>query len=292
MTIGFAGSNHALATAIYARQVGLASTSLLLPQLNGHYVRRNLLTGFACGARLQHYRTPTMLGGGILACMLRGWLRQRTVPTLIPAGGSCPLGVAGYVNAAIELRDQIAAGGLPPPDRVYVPLGSMGTSVGLALGLQAAGLKTQVIAVRVIEERLVSPRKAKALHDATCKLLRLHDPTFPRIAFSTEVLTIRNEFMGDRYARFTEAGARATDLLQDKAGIPLNGAYSAKALAALLADAQCGDLKGKTVLFWNTYNSRDLTRFTEGVDYHQLPPAFHRYFEEDVQELDRPAIRY
>lgn len=292
MTVGFAGSNHALATTIYAHQMGMACTALLLPQLNARYVRDNLLASFSCGASLRHYRTPTLLGGGILACMLRGCLRHRVFPKLIPAGGSCPMGVAGYVNAALELRDQIVAGALPMPDRIYVPLGSMGTSVGLALGLQAAGMKTHVIAVRVIEEHLVSSGKVRDLFNATCKLLRRYDPTFPEISYSPDALTIRNEFMGDRYARLTESGAHATELMQEKAGIPLNGAYSAKAVAALLADAKRGDLEGKIILFWNTYNSRDLDRFTKGQDYRRLPQAFHRYFEEDVQPLDRPAIRY
>jgi 1-aminocyclopropane-1-carboxylate deaminase/D-cysteine desulfhydrase-like pyridoxal-dependent ACC family enzyme len=43
MTFGFAGSNHALATAIFANYEGLMSISMLLPQTNAHYVRRNLL---------------------------------------------------------------------------------------------------------------------------------------------------------------------------------------------------------------------------------------------------------
>src|SRR6266581_738013 len=43
ITFGFAGSNHALSTAIYGRQLGLKSTSMLMPQVNAHYVRRNLL---------------------------------------------------------------------------------------------------------------------------------------------------------------------------------------------------------------------------------------------------------
>ena len=46
------------------------------------------------------------------------------------------------------------------------------------------------------------------------------------------------------------------------------------------------------VLFWNTYNSRDLTPLINGVDYHQLPRGFHRYFENEVQPLDTlPASR-
>jgi hypothetical protein len=70
----------------------------------------------------------------------------------------------------------------------------------------------------------------------------------------------------------------------------MNGAYSAKAFSALLDDAEKGLLAGKTVLFWNTYNSRDLSAAIADVDYHQLPGAFHCYFEEDVQSLDRERL--
>jgi hypothetical protein len=83
---------------------------------------------------------------------------------------------------------------------------------------------------------------------------------------------------------------KAASLMRERAGIILNGTYSAKAFSALLEDAEKQVLKGKTVLFWNTYNSRDLSKFAAEVDCHQLPKAFHRYFEEDVQPLDRAGF--
>ena len=78
--------------------------------------------------------------------------------------------------------------------------------------------------------------------------------------------------------------------MKEEAGIILNGTYSAKAFSALLDDAGKQVLAGKTVLFWNTYNSRDLSAFAAAVNYHELPRAFHRYFEEDVQILDRAGF--
>jgi hypothetical protein len=40
------------------------------------------------------------------------------------------------------------------------------------------------------------------------------------------------------------------------------------------------------ILFWNTFNARDFSDLIEGVDYHELPRRFRRYFEEPVQQLD------
>ena len=181
ITFGFAGSNHALATALYAGRLGLGSTSLLLPQVNAHYVRRNLLASHYFKADLRHYENRTLLGLGLLRKLLGGRVRQGTFPRVIPAGGSCPLGVCGYVNAALELRRQILGGEMPEPDLIYVPLGSMGTAVGLTLGLKAADLKCRVVAVRVIGERSANARKMARLFHDTASLLRRLDPAFPEI---------------------------------------------------------------------------------------------------------------
>jgi D-cysteine desulfhydrase len=285
-TVGFAGSNHALATALYARKLGLASTSLLMDQANARYVRRNLLASLSAGAELRHVGSTWGLAGGLMAKKLEGLIGKGPASRFIPGGGTCPLGITGYVNAAFELKDQINEGLLPKPDLIYVPLGSMGTAAGLMIGLAAAGLACRVAAVRVIEEQLAPPGKMLHLLRETVGFLRKRDPSFPRIEFAARDLIIRNEFLGSGYARFTPKGVEAAKLLREESGIPLNGTYSAKAFAAILDDSARGALKGKAVLFWNTYNSRNLSDVVSDVDYHRLPQAFHPYFETPVQPLD------
>jgi len=290
ITLGFAGSNHALATAIYAKLLGLKSTSMLMPQVNAHYVRRNLLVSQYYDARLCSYKNIPLLCLGIIYRLFRGIIKHGALPRLIPAGGSCPLGLVGYVNAAMELRDQIIAGILPEPDSIYVPLGSMGTAAGLMLGLRAIGLKTRVVPVRVIEEQMASPKRMLQLLKETASLLRKAAPTFPGVDFTLADLNIRNDYLGEGYARFTEKAVHAAELMRKETGIIMNGAYSAKAFAALLDDAGRGNLSGKTVLFWNTYNSRDLSPMAKSVDFHRLPGEFHHYFEKDVQPLDAAGV--
>ncbi len=287
ITFGFAGSNHALATAIYANQLGLKSISLLMPQANAHYVRHNLLAGHHYKARLCNYGSLPLLLLGMMFQFCRSKVTLGKFPHIIPAGGSCPLGIIAYVNAAMELKDQVVAGVLPEPDFIYLPLGSMGTSAGLILGLKAVGLKTRVIPVRVIEERMASPARMLKLIRDTASFLCKFAPTFPHVTVSRDELLIRNDCLGAGYAQFTSEGVKAADMVRTSAGIILNGSYSAKAFSALMDDATKGILDGKKVLFWNTYNSRDLSTATGTVDYHDLPKAFHRYFEDEVQSLDR-----
>jgi 1-aminocyclopropane-1-carboxylate deaminase/D-cysteine desulfhydrase-like pyridoxal-dependent ACC family enzyme len=288
ITVGFAGSNHALATAIYARQQGLRCISLLMPQANAGYVRDNLLASAGAGAELHACRSLNALKLAVVAHTARCRLRDGHRPAFIPAGGSSPLGIAGYVNAAFELQAQVAAGILPEPDCLYVAFGSMGTAAGLALGLRAAGMKTRVVAIRVIGDDLASEARFRRHLAASATFLRDTDPGFPAVEVGADTVRIRNEFLGPGYARFTEAGAEAARALRAACGLPANGAYTAKAFAALLADARAGRLDGQVVLFWNTFNSRSLAPLMAGVGPHDLPRPFKRYFTEPVQPLDGP----
>jgi len=57
---------------------------------------------------------------------------------IVTAGGNCPAGVLGQVGGCLELADQIAAGIMPPPNRIYLPLGSSCTTSGLIMGIALA----------------------------------------------------------------------------------------------------------------------------------------------------------
>lgn len=283
LTFGFAGSNHATATAVYAQRVGLGSISMLLVQPPEQYVRDNLLISHAAGAELHHHRGVPSLAADLALVMVAHRFRHGRFPHTIPAGGSSPVGVTGFVNAAFELRGQVEAGLLPEPSAIYTAMGSMGTAAGLALGLRAAGLKSQVVAVRVVEDRWAGWKKLATLHSKTGAFLRSIDPGFPVDELRPSSLMIREGFLGDGYGHFTAAGANATALLRDLEGIELDGTYSAKAFAALCEDARSGGLAGEPVLFWDTNNPRPLRPAAAAVDHRDLPPAFHRYFEAPVR---------
>jgi D-cysteine desulfhydrase len=277
LTFGFAGSNHALATSLYARELGLGSVSMLLPQLNAPYVRGNLLMGQCYGAQCHHHGSVMALVLGTFYQLLRHAVKTGSFPHLIAAGGSSTLGVAGYVNAALELRDQILEGQVPEPDLIYLPSGSMGTAAGLMLGLRAAGLKTRVVSVRVVEKRYSSVSGMLRLLRKTNALLHALDPTFPKVVFSQNEVDLRHGFFGGRYALLTEAARKALRRARAE-GLELDGTYTAKALAALMSDVQERVLDGKVVLFWHTANSRDFSEVIAAADYHLLPRGFHRYF--------------
>ena len=287
MTFGCAGSNHATATALYAQQVGLRSISMLLPQPNARSVRRNLLLSHHCGAELHAFDKMTACDAGARAELKRHRVETGKEPAIIPAGGSSPLGCVGYVNAAFELAGQVARGEIPKPDCVYVAAGTCGTAAGLMVGLRAAGLDTRVAPVPVTDARFVNAPQMARLATQTAALLAERDTAFPAMEFSADEMGLREGFLGEAYGLYTEESVAAMGLFETAADIGLDGTYTGKAAAALIADARDGGLRGKVVLFWNTYNSRDFSEEIRGIDYRDLPRAFHCYFEQEVQPLDR-----
>jgi 1-aminocyclopropane-1-carboxylate deaminase/D-cysteine desulfhydrase-like pyridoxal-dependent ACC family enzyme len=290
LTFGAVGSNHALATAIYARQLGLKSISMLVPQPTAKYVRRNLLMSYHSGAELHLYHQipylTALINPAVFYQFFRHWLKSGQLPRVIPMGGSSPLGVTGFVNAAFELHEQILKREMPEPDYVYVPSGSMGTAAGLILGLRAINSKTRVVAIRVNSDNVVNARRMVDLIRQTNQLLTSLDPSFPRLQFSEADIDIRDNYFGKRYALFTPEGMKALSFAEKYAGIKLEGTYTGKTFAALMNDAKKSELRDKVLLFWNTYNSVDFSQIINAIDYQQLPRCFHFYFKEDLQPLE------
>lgn len=300
LTVGGAGSNHALATAVYAKQCGLESFSMLVPQLNASYVRRNLLLSLYYGAHLFHFPTNAARDVGI--AQLNEAYHKETGQNIyyIPKGGSNVIGALGFVNAAFELKEQIDAGLLPEPDLIYVPFGSKGTAVGLMVGLKAAGLKTIVIPVcddqEDVEEGVtLLGRVNQLLHVKMLGTKKKFGPSsfWPVTQQQERTLqdalrfNMNSNFIGQYYAQVTPEAAAAIDLVEQTEGITLDGTYSGKACAALIDDAQKGKLAGKVVLFWDTYCAGNFNDVTASIDYYALPEEFYTYFETPLQDLDK-----
>ena len=284
VTFGCAGSNHALATAVYAHQLGLQSILMLKNQPNSYVVRHNLLLDNYYNAQLQFF--PNNETRALAAQEI---LKADATAYLIPTGGSNQIGVLGFVNAAFELAHQIESREIAEPDVIYVATGSCATTAGLLLGLKAAHLKSKVIAVCVEPEE--EPDKflldIKTLFKNTNEMLHNLDSSFPIIEFPENNLILNKKFCGTEYGLFIPETVVATTLFKDAENITLEGTYSAKPIAAIMDDAATGALQDKTILFWNTYCGIDFSHANNMHDYKKLPREFQKYFEEDVQPLAR-----
>jgi D-cysteine desulfhydrase len=275
MTFGFAGSNHAAATAIFCARAGISCALLLMPQPMAAADRVNLLAARAAGAELRLYPSlPRLVAGGV-AYRLRRAGRRGPIP-MIAAGGSGPEGNAAYAGAALELGAQIGAGLLPAPDEIHVAGGSLGTAAGLAVGLAAAGLPTRVVATRAVDERLAGAAALAREIRRAARFLRRIDPSFPRIA--APAVRLDGGWLGPGYALPSPAGEAAARLLLEAEGIGLDTTYTAKAFARFLAAARAPESRGRALLFWHTGNAADLAPLAGAASPSDLPPAFRSLF--------------
>jgi len=275
LTFGAAGSNHALATAIYAKQVGLACHAVLVDQAHTPWVAATLRWHALLGTSL----APATRGTEVLAQAAR--LRE-THPTgpdrlyEVPWGGSSAIGSLGFVDAGVELAAQLQVAGIDGPVRVYLPCGTTGSVAGLLLGLRAAKVPATVVGVKVVPQPVVDAAAVLKLAAAIQELLppEQRSPS-DDVASSLE---FRPEFAGEGYALPTPAGTEAVALAKDLAGLKLDTTYSGKALACLLADARSGRLAGCTPVFWLTWNSRPYPPGLDNVDVTALPAGFRKFF--------------
>ena len=269
-TMGGIGTNHGLATAVFGSDQGFPVRLILFPQPVTDSVRDHLKLFKALGARLTLCPDWQEAEQRIAAV-------ERDEPEVyaIPAGGSNPVGALGYVEAGLELADQVKRGLLPRPEAVYLATGTGGTAAGMALGLKLAGLASPVRAVGVVPPEAANTGSVLDLAARTLALLRRRDPSIPDLAITPADLEVDQGFLGEGYGHPTPEGRAAMELMAREA-ITLDQTYTGKAFAGLAA-AAAGPGRGP-LLFVNSYSSADLGRRARDVDWRNLPPEFHRFF--------------
>jgi D-cysteine desulfhydrase len=272
-TFGTVGSNHAVATAIYATRAGFECTCFLSHQSPKPGLDNALRYHLQIGTEIVRY------GGNRAARVktMRKYAQGRNT-WVVPLGGSSWLGAVGYVNAGLELAAQIEAGELPQPARIYIATGTMGTAAGLVLGLALSGLEIETHAIRVTETMYANEVALQRLVQKTAALLHAIDPAIPANLASQVRLELRNEFFGTGYGHTNAATEHAIELARDELGLSLESTYTGKAMAGLLHDVSAGF--DEPILFWNTFNSRPIALDANlEPDYDRLPKEFARYFD-------------
>lgn len=245
VTVGAAGSTHALAVARCAARLG--ATTLV-----GRW-RQEMNDTAAIVARQvgRAAREAPILRSPVGAYV---WAARRRAGGAhwIAAGGTTPLGILGHVNAALELAEQVGGGVLPMPRRVVVPLGTGGTAAGLILGFAIAGLPVPVVGTRVVPWIVGRAARVHSLANRTASLIeRVTGHGVPRPG--RDALSVWHGSYGGAYGRETPDGRDATVRMHDAGGIRLDPTYSAKAFSNALVLA-----KDRPTLFWLTFDSRTL----------------------------------
>lgn len=284
ITVGAIGSHHVLATGILGRRLGLPTTAIALPRPYSQSAEQTTKATIAAGVELIPLVHAADLGRLAMRLGRRGdyW---------IPAGGSNGLGALGFVDAAGELKQQIAEEQLPLPDLVIVALGSGGTAAGLLAGFQRHALASHVLGVSVL--------KFPFGHAWVCSLARraLKCCKYPMPTDFSSQLTIDTHWIGRGYGCPTAAGELAIEEAA-QLGLRLEPTYTGKAFACALAwlrrsrdqsnvsmramDSHRQQIHSsesrrcKRILFWSTFSTVSPVAPDDGAV--SLPPAIARLF--------------
>jgi D-cysteine desulfhydrase len=218
VTGGGEQSNHARLTAAAAARLGLDCTIVLaadpLPVPTGNVV-------------IDHLLGPEIVWAGPIAYYpLEERMRDEAerhraagrTPYLIPVGGASTIGELGYVDAALELREQ-----LPEVSLVVTADGSGGTHAGLAAGLGSLDMVLGIDAgTRPDLDDIVPIKAAKA-----AALAELPAPT--------GTVLVDHDRYGADYGAPTDSCREALHLAARLEGLILDPVYTGKALAGLIA---------------------------------------------------------
>lgn len=228
LTCGAAQSNHARATALLSRQVGLDCWLFLRTQAQAdERPIGNLLLDRLASVPV-HFVTPTEYAARkqLLEDVAAQQLRTGRHAYIIPEGGSNGLGSLGYVDAMFEVEEQARLGLLPAHfDQVVFACGSGGTAAGVALGLSATGLSDVAHAIAVCDDRPYFEGVCAQLV-AEARALR------PQLGPAAE-LRVSDEFKGPSYGVMSAEQQHFLRQVATETGLVVDPVYSGKALFAL-----------------------------------------------------------
>jgi 1-aminocyclopropane-1-carboxylate deaminase/D-cysteine desulfhydrase-like pyridoxal-dependent ACC family enzyme len=245
ITAGGVQSNHARATAAAAAKLGMRAVIVAngAPQ---EKATANALLDAILGAEIVYVggrdeRTAKMHE---IAATLRASGRT---PFEIPVGASTPLGALGYVQAVLELLDQ-----MPVPDIIVHSTSSGGTQAGLVAACRLLGLSTRIVGVSADDPTASIQAQVRAIVSGIVEVIDLDAEAAQALARGTAI-EIDDRFVGDGYGIPTAASQEAIHLAARTDALFLDPTYTAKAMAALIAYVRQQRFKeGQTVLFWHT----------------------------------------
>ncbi len=166
-------------------------------------------------------------------------------PYIIPlAPGHAPLGALGYVDAAREILDQIAAQDIAL-DEIVVTSGSGHTHGGLLFGLRALGCAVPVTGI-------CARRPAKAQRpriESRCREIAELLDVAPVVAEAD--IHLIDEFLAPGYGQLNAAAVEAIAMAARQEALILDPVYTGKTMAGFIRRARQAEA-GQNLLFMHT----------------------------------------
>jgi 1-aminocyclopropane-1-carboxylate deaminase/D-cysteine desulfhydrase-like pyridoxal-dependent ACC family enzyme len=237
LTTAGAQSNFCRAMAAACARVGLRCILLLRGDGSADPVG-NLLLDRLFGAEIHWIDTTDPYDPAVLE-RLRELAREAGEGARIVQlpGETGALAAAAAVGLAVELAEQSEE----PPAVVYLATGSGLTAAGTALGFEALGLPTRVVAVSVQQPAsFIEPMMRRRAQEAA-KLIGLD------LQLSEDRLAVDDGFIAPGYGVASEASLKAVTVAARDEALVLDPVYTGKAMAALMAHAAAGRIDGSVV---------------------------------------------
>jgi D-cysteine desulfhydrase len=288
LTTGGIGTNHGLACAIICHELKppLKCQLYLFHQPLTWHVQRNILLLDYFGAKLH-------LGKGDISTFIKSLFFKIFHPShfwIFPGGSplfgiGSSLGMVGFINALIELKEQIDQNLIPEPDIIFVAGGTVGTAAGLIAGCKILGLKSKIHVIAVYTRLTSNSWAVKQNANKVIKYLRRRDKSIPKVKVNKKDFVFISDYLGSGYGTKTSRGQNAVDkvfeLEGNKRDFKLETTYTGKAMAAMFDYLKEKENNNKIILFWNTYNSNDLDKYLKKIKfkYEKLPKKFHKFYE-------------
>lgn len=241
-------SNWCRQAAAMARKCGLDVSLVLATGEKGAQCQGNLLLDYLLGADVTFIESRDLHDVQMALADKVTQLRERGArPYLMNpfALETKSLAALGYVDAMLELQEQVSSVGVEP-SHVYVP-GANITPAGLLVGATALRIAVRITSFSPV--RWQEDRRADIAAVASASAARLSlAADFPPGDISND-----DSYVGERYGHLSDACADAMRLMADAEGIVLDPVYSGKAMAGLIDYIRSGRLTTReTVVFVHT----------------------------------------
>jgi len=170
-------------------------------------------------------------------------------PYIIPGGGSCPLGILGYIDCAQEIIKYCEEH--TKFDIIFCCSGSGGTHAGLLLGLRNYNIKIIGISTRLNKEKQTQRIKDKIIETEE----------FLGLEHTIDDIIVYDDYVGEGYSIPTYEMNNAIEKFARLEGILLDPVYTGKCAAGMIDICQKEDYLDKNILFIHTGGSPALYHY-------------------------------
>lgn len=258
ITCGAVTSNHARATAIAARRLGL-DCHLILAGNTPSTPDGNLLLDLLVGAKVQ-YITRQEYSNNIETHLnaLAGQLTsEKKKPYIIPTGGSNAMGLWGYISAIKEIKEQCETVNWKP-DYIVSAVGSGGTYAGILLGNRMHECSANCLGVLVCGTITSFQQKMDEDIQECCERFQLN------VSIAKDEMPMVQDYIAGGYAQTDAEQVQFLRHVAEQEAIILDPVYTNKAFFGMIKEIEKGSIPaGSKVLFIHTGGIFGLSNFNE-----------------------------